>query len=141
MKTLTALQDWIAQQPPWSDFPFVVVTSHLDHPRINIWRQTLANKLQNVSMLERPLQAITLTSAIRVALRARRRQYEVKALIEAQEQAAERLEALVAERTQELEKANKDLKSQMTERERVEASLRQSTKDGGRWPADGRSRP
>ena len=125
---LTALQDWIAQQPPWSDFPFVVLTSHLDHPRINIWRQTLAIKLQNVSMLERPLQAITLTSAIRVALRARRRQYEVKALIEAQEQAAERLEALVAERTQELEKANEDLKSQMTERERVEASLRQSQK-------------
>jgi len=69
-----------------------------------------------------------LTSAIRVALRARRRQYEVKALIEAQEQAAERLEALVAERTQELDKANKDLKSQMTERERVEGSLRQSQK-------------
>lgn len=125
---LTALQDWIAQQPPWSDFPFVVLTSHLDHPRINIWRQTLANKLQNVSMLERPLQAITLTSAMLVALRARRRQYEVKALIEAQEQAAERLEALVTERTQELEKANEDLKSQMTERERVEASLRQSQK-------------
>jgi signal transduction histidine kinase len=125
---LTALQDWIAQQPPWSDFPFVVLTSHLDHPRINIWRQTLANKLENVSMLERPLQAITLTSAMLVALRARRRQYEVKALIEAQEQAAERLEALVTERTQELEKANEDLKSQMTERERVEASLRQSQK-------------
>jgi signal transduction histidine kinase len=125
---LTALQDWIAQQPPWSDFPFVVLTSHLDHPSVNIWRQTLANKLQNASMLERPLQAITLTSAMRVALRARRRQYEVKALIEMQEQAAERLEALVTERTQELEKANEDLKSQMTERERVEASLRQSQK-------------
>jgi signal transduction histidine kinase len=125
---LTGLQDWIARQPPWSDFPFVVLTSHLDHPSINIWRQTLASRLQNVSMLERPLQAITLTSAMRVALRARRRQYEVKALIEAQEQAAERLEALVAERTQELEKANADLQSQMAERERVEASLRQSQK-------------
>jgi signal transduction histidine kinase len=125
---LTALQDWIAEQPPWSDFPFVVLTSHLDHPKINSWRQTLANKLQNVSMLERPLQAISLTSAMHVALRARRRQYEVKALIEAQEAAAEHLEALVAERTQELEKANEDLKSQMTERERVEASLRQSQK-------------
>ena len=127
-KDLTALQGWIVQQPPWSDVPFVVLTSHLDHPRINSWRQTLAGKLQNVSMLERPLQAISLTSAMQVALRARRRQYEVKALIEAQEQAAERLEALVAERTQELEKANEDLKCQMIERERVEASLRQSQK-------------
>jgi signal transduction histidine kinase len=125
---LTRLQDWIAQQLPWSDFPFVILTSHLDHPSIKSWRQTLAKKLQNVSMLERPLQAITLTSAMRVALRARRRQYEVKALMEAQEQAAGRLEALVAERTQELVNANEDLKSQMIERERVEASLRQSQK-------------
>ena len=125
---LTVFQAWIAQQPPWSDFPFVVLTSQLDHPRAKNWRHALADKLRNVSMLERPVQAITLTTAMQVALRARRRQYEVKALIEAQEQAAERLEALVAERTQELEKANEDLKSQMTERERVEASLRQSQK-------------
>jgi signal transduction histidine kinase len=125
---LTVFQAWIAQQPPWSDFPFVVLTSQLDHPRAKNWRHALADKLRNVSMLERPVQAITLTTAMQVALRARRRQYEIKALIEAQEQAAERLEALVAERTQELEKANEDLKSQMTERERVEASLRQSQK-------------
>src|SRR5690242_8751236 len=39
---LTALQDWIAHQPSWSDFPFVVLTSHLDHPSIKSWRQTLA---------------------------------------------------------------------------------------------------
>jgi signal transduction histidine kinase len=125
---LTGFQAWIAQQPPWSDFPFVVLTSQLDHPRAKNWRHALADKLRNVSMLERPVQAITLTTAMQVALRARRRQYEIKALIEAQKQAAERLEALVAERTQELEKANADLKSQMAERERVEASLRQSQK-------------
>jgi signal transduction histidine kinase/CheY-like chemotaxis protein len=125
---LTVFQAWIAQQPPWSDFPFVVLTSLLDHPRAKNWRHALADKLRNVSMLERPVQAITLTTAMQVALRARRRQYEIKTLIEAQEQGAERLEALVAERTQELEKANEDLKSQMTERERVEASLRQSQK-------------
>jgi len=125
---LTAFQDWIARQPPWSDFPFVVLTSQLDHPRAKTWRHALADKLQNVSMLERPLQVITLTSAMQVALRARRRQYEVKTLIEAQEAAAERLEALVTARTQELEQANADLKGQMVERERVEASLRQSQK-------------
>jgi signal transduction histidine kinase/CheY-like chemotaxis protein len=125
---LTVFQAWIAQQPPWSDFPFVVLTSQLDHPSAKNWRHALADKLRNVSMLERPVQAITLTTAMQVALRARRRQYEIKTLIEAQEQGAERLEALVAERTQELERANEDLKSQMTERERVEASLRQSQK-------------
>lgn len=125
---LAPVQDWIARQPGWSDFPFVVLTSHLDHSRTKLWRQKLADKLQNVSMMERPLQAISLTSAIQVALRARHRQYEVKALMEAQKAAAENLEALVIARTQELEKANAELKNQMAERERVEASLRQSQK-------------
>jgi len=125
---LGPIRDWIARQPGWSDFPFVVLTSRLDHPRTKLWRQKLADKLQNVSMIERPLQAISLTSAIQVALRARHRQYEVKALMEAQKAAAEHLEALVIARTQELEKANAELKNQMAERERVEASLRQSQK-------------
>jgi signal transduction histidine kinase len=125
---LTVFQAWIAQQPPWSDFPFVVLTSQLDHPRAKNWRHALADKLRNVSMLERPVQSITLTTAMQVALRARRRQYEIKTLIEAQEVAAQHLEALVAARTRELEKANADLKGQMAERERIEASLRQSQK-------------
>jgi signal transduction histidine kinase/ActR/RegA family two-component response regulator len=125
---LTTIESWIAQQPPWSDLPFVVLTSHLDHPRIKLWRQTIAGSLKNVSMLERPIQPITLTSAMQVALRARRRQYEVKALIEAQEKAAHDLEALVAARTRQLEEANAELQNQMAERERVEASLRQSQK-------------
>jgi signal transduction histidine kinase/ActR/RegA family two-component response regulator len=125
---LSALQDWITRQPAWSDLPFIVLTSHLDHPRIKHWRDTLAGKLQNVSMLERPIQPITLTSAMHAALRARRRQYEVKALLEEREKAAHNLEVLVAARTRQLEEANAELNNQMTERERVEASLRQSQK-------------
>jgi signal transduction histidine kinase/CheY-like chemotaxis protein len=125
---LTPIESWVAHQPPWSDLPFVLLTSHLDHPKIKFWRQTLAAKLQNVSLLERPLQPITLTSAMQVALRARRRQYEIKALIEAREKTAEHLEGLVAARTRQLEESNSELRNQMSERERVEASLHQSQK-------------
>ena len=125
---LTAIESWVAQQPPWSDLPFVLLTSHLDHPRIKLWRQALAHKLRNVSLLERPVQPITLTSAMQVALRARRRQYELKALIDEREKKAQDLEVLVAARTRQLEEANSALRTQMAERERVEASLRQSQK-------------
>jgi signal transduction histidine kinase/CheY-like chemotaxis protein len=125
---LTAIESWVAQQPPWSDLPFVLLTSHLDHPRIKLWRQALAHKLRNVSLLERPVQPITLTSAMQVALRARRRQYELKALIDEREKKAQDLEVLVAARTRQLEEANSALRTQMVERERVEASLRQSQK-------------
>ncbi|AMN41196.1 PAS/PAC sensor hybrid histidine kinase [Rhodoplanes sp. Z2-YC6860] len=125
---LTAIESWVAQQAAWSDLPFVILTSHLDHPVIKAWRQGLAGKLQNISMLERPIQPITLTSALQAALRARHRQYEVRSLLEAREQAARELERLVAARTRQWQEANVELKRQIEERENLEASLRQSQK-------------
>ena len=119
---VTHLEAWIAGQPPWSDLPFVLLTSHLENARIKTWRQGL------VAMLERPVQPITLTSGIEAALRARRRQYEVRRLIEDREKGADKLEALVAARTEQLETANAALITQMAERGRIEASLRQSQK-------------
>ena len=125
---LTDLEHWVKQQAPWSDLPFVILTSHLDHPTIRKWRQELAARLQNISMLERPVQPITMTSAVLTALRARRRQYEVKSLIEARDKAASELEALVISRTTQLRESNEQLKKQISERESLEASLRQSQK-------------
>jgi len=127
-KDIGALADWIERQPAWSDLPFVVLTSHHDQPRVAAWRQDLLKILRNVSLLERPVQAITLTSTIRTALRARRRQYEVRALLEAREKVAQDLEALVAARTRELEDANHQLRNEISERARIEESLRQAQK-------------
>ena len=58
------------------------------------WRRNLVSALRNVSLLERPVQPITLTSAVQSALRARGRQYEIRALIQAREQAAQQLALL-----------------------------------------------
>jgi C4-dicarboxylate-specific signal transduction histidine kinase len=74
------------------------------------------------------MQAITLTSTIQAAVRARLRQYEVRALLEAQERTAQELEALVIARTRELEKTNDELRREMGERARIEAALRQAQK-------------
>jgi signal transduction histidine kinase len=125
---LTTLEFWVRGQSAWSDLPFVVLTSHLDQPKIKLWRQQLVDHLQNVSLLERPVQPITLTSALQVALRARRHQLEVRSLLEEQQETAQKLEALVIARTRQLEDANTQLVDQMTERERAEDSLRQSQK-------------
>src|SRR3569623_582438 len=125
---LTDLEHWVKQQAPWSDLPFVILTSHLHHPTIRKWRQELAARLQNISMLERPVQPITMTSAVLTALRARRRQYEVISLSEARDKAASELEALVISRTTQLRESNEQLKKQISERESLEASLRQSQK-------------
>lgn len=125
---LNRLSAWVDQQPAWSDFPFVVLTSKHQQPVVTAWRQRMVAALRNVSLLERPVQSITLTSAIQTALRGRLRQYEVRTLIEARELASQELEALVIERTSELEKANLELRTQIAERARIEETLRQTQK-------------
>jgi signal transduction histidine kinase len=128
-ESLELLVDWVAGQPPWSDFPFLILTSggsgaSPDHLR----RLGLLEALRNVSLLERPVQAMTLVSAVRAALRARRRQYETRAHLLEREQAASRLEALVANRTGELQEANRRLRAEIAERKEAEAALRQAQK-------------
>ncbi|MFX8554472.1 hypothetical protein ABTM01_20370, partial [Acinetobacter baumannii] len=80
------------------------------------WRRNVIEMLRNVSLLERPVQPITLTSTIQSAMRARRRQYEIRALLAAREETAQQLEQLVIERTQELAQANEQLRVEMDER-------------------------
>jgi signal transduction histidine kinase/CheY-like chemotaxis protein len=122
------LAQWVAAQPAWSDLPFVVLTSRQEQAGVEAWRTRLVAQLCNVSLLERPIQTITLTSAVRTAMRARLRQYEVRALMEAQARAAQELEAQVASRTAELAEANAELHAQMAERTRMEEALRQAQK-------------
>ncbi len=125
---LDALRQWVDAQPAWSDFPFVVLTSKREQPAVAAWRQRMVAALRNVSLLERPVQSITLTSALKTALRGRHRQYEVRALLEARERTSQELEALVVERTSALEAANRELRTQMAERARIEETLRQTQK-------------
>jgi signal transduction histidine kinase/CheY-like chemotaxis protein len=72
-----ALADALAKQPPWSDFPLIVLTNP---------GKRVTGDLGNVTMLERPVGADTLLAAVRAALRARRRQYEARAAIEQRDQ-------------------------------------------------------
>ncbi|MBV9508908.1 MAG: response regulator [Caulobacteraceae bacterium] len=124
----SALERWVASQPAWSDLPFIILTSHQEQPGVSAWRANLVAQLRNVSLLERPIQTITLTSTVRAAMRARARQYEVRAFMEAQARAAQELEAQVALRTAELAEANEELRAQMAERARMEEVLRQTQK-------------
>src|SRR6185312_990080 len=118
------LSQWVAGQPAWSDLPFVMLTSRQEQVGVQAWRARMVAQLRNVSLLERPIQTITLTSTVR----ARNRQYEVRALLRGQAQAAQELEAQVASRTAELAEANVELRAQMAERTRMEEALRQAQK-------------
>jgi PAS domain S-box-containing protein len=77
-----ALRQWIAAQPPWSDFPFVLLTFRDRTARVDPFQPTqLAAMLGNATVLERPLHPVSLISAVGAALRARRWQRETAELL------------------------------------------------------------
>ncbi|MFN3932685.1 MAG: response regulator [Brevundimonas sp.] len=123
---LSGLAAWIEGQPSWSDFPFVVLTKRGGSVERNPAARRLSDTLGNVSFLERPFHPTTLVSAVQTALRGRRRQYEARERIEEIRRAEAMLERRVAERTAELEAANRQLAEQIGEREKVESALRQA---------------
>ena len=106
----------------------MILTSRHDEPRVTAWRQQLVSTLGNVALLERPVQPLTLVSVVQAALRARARQMQVRSLLSAREQAAAQLESLVVRRTAQLQHVNAQLRTEISERARIEESLRHAQK-------------
>ena len=79
---LRPLADLIAQQPPWSDLPVVLLTQRGGGPERNPAASRVAEVLGNVTFLERPFHPTTLASVVRTAVRGRRRQYEARSHVE-----------------------------------------------------------
>jgi two-component sensor histidine kinase/PAS domain-containing protein len=78
---LKDLSAWIADQPPWSDFPFVLLTERGGGLERNPAAARVSGVLGNVTFLERPFHPTTLVSLARTALRGRQRQYQARALL------------------------------------------------------------
>ena len=76
---LPALLEATAAQPPWSDLAFLVLATKQAGPRAAT-RTSVLDGLGNAVLLERPLNAESLVSAARSALRARGRQLAVRDL-------------------------------------------------------------
>ncbi|WP_425487886.1 sensor histidine kinase [Microvirga lupini] len=86
------LAEWIKVQPPWSDFPFILLTQRGGSPV-----EHLTDLLGNVTVLERPFHPAVLVNAVRSAMRARQRQREVEAHLKERQQAHERQALLIRE--------------------------------------------
>lgn len=132
--TIHSLAQKISAQPPWSDFPIIVLTGGGLSTASTESAVRSHAPLGNVSLLERPLRPVTLISTVRSALLARRRQYEVREHLQ-QRQAAEEelrrahdaLESLVEQRTAALRRLSvKLLRVQDEERRRIARELHDS---------------
>src|SRR5579864_764104 len=124
----------ISAQPPWSDFAIIVLTGGGLSTASTESAVRSRAPLGNVTLLERPLRPVTLISAVRSALLARRRQYEVRdhlreraAAEDALRRAHDALESLVEQRTAALRRLSaKLLRVQDDERRRIARELHDS---------------
>ena len=101
------LSELLARQPAWSNLPLVVLSAEKD--RLSEAR-TAARSFSNVVLLDRPARIVPLVSAIKAALAARRRQYEIRDNIEEIRRSAEerdRLYKAAEEARAEAEAANR----------------------------------
>lgn len=82
------LVEMIRAQPAWSDVPMLLLSATGADSSIATWAMQM---LGNVTILERPIRVTTLVSALQTAIRARRRQYQLRDQIEALQKSEERL--------------------------------------------------
>ena len=68
------LVEAIGRQPSWSDVPVILLSETAGQPSVG----RVLDRLGNVTVLDRPVRVTTLVSALGAAVRARRRQYELR---------------------------------------------------------------
>ncbi|QGZ65602.1 hybrid sensor histidine kinase/response regulator [Paraburkholderia acidisoli] len=87
---LESLDAWLSLQPPWSDLPFILLMGN-GKKGIPTADGRRLQALGNVMLIERPVSSEALISAALSAQRARRRQYQARAMIAERAAANERL--------------------------------------------------
>jgi signal transduction histidine kinase/ActR/RegA family two-component response regulator len=89
------LVEALEQQSAWSDMPLVILTSGGGDTPANAEALATLVERGNVTLIERPVRVMTLLSAVRSALRARRRQFDVRDYLAAEQRATDDLKQAI----------------------------------------------
>ncbi|MDQ3282043.1 MAG: ATP-binding protein [Acidobacteriota bacterium] len=77
---MKCLRQALEKQPAWSDVPLVIFTSR-PSAELTVRSFEQLGARANITLIERPIRVKTMVSATVAALRARRRQYEIRDLV------------------------------------------------------------
>jgi PAS domain S-box-containing protein len=80
---IPALLEELAGQPPWGELPVIVLTRG-GESRLARLLNLVTQAAGSLTLLERPIGEATLVRSVEVALRSRRRQYQVRDLLQQQ---------------------------------------------------------
>ena len=104
-QAVAAITTVLREQPPWSDLPFIILTSGGRSTALSLQHFHLLETLGNITLLERPVRTVTLLSAVRAALRSRGRQYELRDYLAERRQ----VEQALVRQADQLARSNADL--------------------------------
>ncbi|MBA3271605.1 MAG: hypothetical protein H0T71_13965, partial [Acidobacteria bacterium] len=82
----------IDAQPPWSDIPILIFAGN-EGSETAFRTVRMVDVLRNVTIIERPIRVAAVVSMVRAAMRARRRQYEMRDVLVALHAARHEAEA------------------------------------------------
>lgn len=102
----------LGNQEAWSDIPLVVMTTGGETTLTSRRMVKSFSPSGNISLLERPFRQITLVSSMQVALRSRRRQYQVRSLLKRQMEATRMRDEFISIASHELKTPLTSLKLQ-----------------------------
>ncbi|HKP94424.1 MAG TPA: response regulator [Fibrobacteria bacterium] len=88
---MPSLMSAIAGQPAWSDIPIVILTGTGEMNETRMRSLNTFAPSGNVTFLERPFRQMTLISTLKMALRARQRQYQLRGTLSSLGESEERL--------------------------------------------------
>ncbi|MDQ3230768.1 MAG: ATP-binding protein, partial [Pseudobdellovibrionaceae bacterium] len=90
---LEELKTTLSDQAPWSEIPIIVITCGGDLTEAGFEIMQALEMLRSVTLIERPVRLMTLVSVVKNALKSRKRQYEMRELLDKYQKSSEAAEA------------------------------------------------